>query len=177
MDRQTRASKGTWRGKHFFMLLVFIGADLVMGYCLGVRFLNGMEFTGLQLFPPDPAHGFAGNEHVFFHWWDYALYCTLPCVLEDLVITLILWSADRQTREWRGMTETSSFWIMHVCIKILLNLHATAMFLGVLTYSRESLWETMSPLAPQFGMSHLAAQSTMPYRHQLPGLQPEQAIS
>ena len=152
MRPQKRSFKDTWIRKHLWMLIVFIGADLMMLFCYGLLFLSGMEFTGLQLFQADPSIGFEGNPHVLFHVGDYFTHCTLWCLIEDCLITLILAAADGKTGRKNGKTETVYFWILHVSVKMLLNLHATAMFLGVLTYSRESLWDTMSPLDPNFGM-------------------------
>ncbi len=152
MRPQKRSFKDTWIRKHLWMLIVFIGADLMMLFCYGLLFLSGMEFTGLQLFQADPSIGFEGNPHVLFHVGDYFTHCTLWCLIEDCLITLILAAADGKTGRKNGKTETVYFWILHVSVKMLLNLHATAMFLGVLTYSRESLWKAMSPLDPSFGM-------------------------
>ena len=117
-------------------LLLFFIVDLTLFFTFGVLFLNGMEFTSLKVLSSS-----AGS--AYFSWKDYFFNCTVPCLLEDIAISIIYYvRLIKEPQVKRKKTEVVYLWFVHVNIKILLNVHSTGLFLSALEYSRVSGWET-----------------------------------
>lgn len=136
---------------YLVMFIIFISVDITLFLIFGVFLLNGMEFTSLDILTEMPT-----LQKVYFHWKYYLRYCTLWCILEDIVITIIyayytnkilgigksITGIKYESTNLFIKTDVIYMWVAHSCIKILLNLHTTAMFLSVLEYTRESNWTT-----------------------------------
>ncbi|MDE6003956.1 MAG: hypothetical protein K2G88_01035 [Oscillospiraceae bacterium] len=116
------------------MLVVFVAVDILLFIAFGFAFLNGMEFTGLKILSSEAPT-------VLFHWKDYFSNCTIWCILEDFIITLLYFIyIYKNPEKIERKTDIVYFWLIHMNIKIFLNIHSTAMFLSVLDYARESRW-------------------------------------
>lgn len=120
--------------KTFAMLGIFIAVDILLFITFGFAFLNGMEFTGLKILSEQAPT-------VLFHWKDYFSNCTIWCILEDILIVAIYYIyIHKNPKQIDRKTDIVYFWLIHMNIKIFLNIHSTAMFLSVLDYARESRW-------------------------------------
>lgn len=116
------------------MIAVFVTVDLVLFITFGVIFLNQMEFTGLKILSSEAPT-------VLFSWKDYVCNCTVWCILEDfLIVAIYSIYIRRHPDKIDRRKEIVYFWLIHINIKIFLNIHSTAMFLSVLDYARESRW-------------------------------------
>lgn len=138
---------------YLVMFAIFFGVDIALFMLFGVFLLNGMEFTSLDILTEMPQ-----SQKVYFKWIDYFKYCTFWCLLEDIIVTGIYAYFTNQIlgigKSIRGIpyestnlyikTDVIYMWVAHSCIKILLNLHTTAMFLSILEYTRESKWTTFN---------------------------------
>lgn len=138
---------------YLVMFIIFLGVDIALFILFGIFLLNGMEFTSLDILTEMP-----NSEKVYFKWSDYFRHCTLYCLLEDVAITLIyayftnkilgigksITGIAYEDTNLYIKTDVIYMWVAHTCIKILLNLHSTAMFLSILEYTRESKWTTFN---------------------------------
>ncbi len=146
---------GFLRNRFILALTVFVITDLLLFYIFGCRLLDGMEFTGLKTAIYNAiANASSTNElaslekllasmpTVTFRAGEYFRYCTLLCLGEDALITVIYFLCS--DKENLKRTESVFFCLAHASIKILLNLHAAGMFLSTLEYSREFNWTAVN---------------------------------
>ena len=120
--------------KIFAMIVIFVAVDVLLLITFGVIFLNNMEFTGLKILSPEAPT-------VLFSWKYYFSNCTIWCILEDLIIIFLYFIyIYKNPKKIERKTDIVYFWLIHMNIKIFLNIHSTAMFLSVLEYARESRW-------------------------------------
>ena len=144
--------------KSAVMLGLFLLADIVL-YLIFGSYLDGRAFTGIQragaymtsLGETPPAD--YSQPIRLFQRADYFRNCTVWCLVEDVGISLAFFVylfLLKQKRNIEGGMETSAFWLTHVCVKTLLNLNSTVMMMGVMEYSRETVWRTYGPDNPMF---------------------------
>lgn len=140
-----------------FMLVFFLVVDLICYALFGVAILNGAVFTGIA-----NTIGLSIEQAIrsdlVFKAKDYFSHITLPCLLESLVFCLIhlfFYISKRPSllsrSKWNSGADVGYLYPVHTCLKVLLNVHATAMFFGVLEYSRESDWENPIQTTENFG--------------------------
>lgn len=119
------------------LLSSFIVVDVILYRVFGCTVLREARFLGLEALEADTP---VFKSEYYWH------YCTKYGIIESILFALIHCVGYalkvKKENEDKLCWNLGFLWVAQICLKVLLNVHATAMFMGVLEYSKEFPWQS-----------------------------------